>query len=150
MVTKKLVVAVDFSLPSIRALQTAIDLARQLRGELHIVYVADMKEQDSQVIEADGSDSVEKRVIRDLEGQIEALADDMSSDEIKVLIEIEYGDPTEGIVGLADKVNADMIVMGTHGRAGIQHLMVGSVAESVLRKTSIPVICVRHIIASIA
>jgi nucleotide-binding universal stress UspA family protein len=150
MVTKKLLVAVDFSLPSIRALQTAIDLTRQLRGKLHIVYVVEMKEKDSRVIEPDGSDSIEKRLIRDLQGQIESLVEDMSSDEIEVLIEIEYADPTEGIVGLADKINADMIVMGTHGRTRIEHLLVGSVAESVLRKTSIPVILVRDIASSIA
>jgi glycine betaine transporter len=140
---KKLVVAVDFSAPSLKALQTAIDLAQQLDGVLHVIYVADMNEKKSREYEADGSNSVEMKIINEFKSQLEALVDKMSNNEIEVQIGVEFGDPTVGIVRAAKEINADLIIMGTHGRTGIEHVLVGSVAESVLRKTTIPLICVR-------
>jgi nucleotide-binding universal stress UspA family protein len=60
---------------------------------------------------------------------------------------IEYrlneGHPVPEILGVADEVRADLIVMGTHGRTGLGRLLMGSVAEQVLRKAACPVLTVR-------
>jgi nucleotide-binding universal stress UspA family protein len=56
---------------------------------------------------------------------------------------VTVGSPSEQITGIADAVDADQIVMGSHGRSGVQRLLVGSVAEQVMRSTSIPVTIVR-------
>ena len=45
---------------------------------------------------------------------------------------------------VAQSINPDMIVVGTHGRKGLSHLLMGSVAESVLRNAIVPVLCVRY------
>ena len=62
-------------------------------------------------------------------------------------VEIDHrlleGDPTETILKLARDVSADVIVMGTHGASGLTRLLVGSVAESVMRKAPCPVLTVR-------
>ena len=62
-------------------------------------------------------------------------------------VEVEHrlleGDPAEMILKLAEDVNADVIVMGTHGTTGLTRLLVGSVAESVMRKAPCPVLTVR-------
>ena len=49
------------------------------------------------------------------------------------------GDPADEIVALAEQEKADLIVMGTHGRTGLGRLLMGSVAEAVVRRTSCPV-----------
>jgi nucleotide-binding universal stress UspA family protein len=49
------------------------------------------------------------------------------------------GDPATEIVALAEEENVDLIVMGTHGRTGIKRLLMGSVAEAVVRRASCPV-----------
>ena len=53
--------------------------------------------------------------------------------------------PTAGILATAESVQADLIVMGTHGRGGVNRLLMGSVAEKVVRETTVPVLTVRGI-----
>jgi nucleotide-binding universal stress UspA family protein len=54
------------------------------------------------------------------------------------------GDPAAEIVRLAETEGADMIVMGTHGRTGLRRLLMGSVAEAVVRRAACPVLTVKH------
>lgn len=54
------------------------------------------------------------------------------------------GDPADTIVRVAHELKADLIVMGTHGRTGLPHILLGSVAEKVVRRASCPVLTVRH------
>jgi nucleotide-binding universal stress UspA family protein len=54
------------------------------------------------------------------------------------------GDPAEAIVHLAEQVKADLIVLGTHGRSGFKRLLMGSVAEAVVRRARCPVLTVKH------
>ena len=56
---------------------------------------------------------------------------------------LNEGHPVTEILGVAEEVNADMIVMGTHGRTGLGRLLLGSVAEQVMRKARCPVLTVR-------
>jgi len=58
--------------------------------------------------------------------------------------EVAVGSPAETIVRVAEEQTADLIVMGTHGRTGIQHALLGSVAEKVVRLAPCPVLTVRH------
>jgi nucleotide-binding universal stress UspA family protein len=62
-------------------------------------------------------------------------------------IHVEYrlkeGDPVTEILGVADASSADLIVMGTHGRTGLSRMLMGSVAEKVLRRANCPVLTVR-------
>ena len=55
------------------------------------------------------------------------------------------GDPWEQILAVAEERRADMIVMGTHGRRGLSHLLLGSVAERVVRTSPIPVLTVAFV-----
>jgi nucleotide-binding universal stress UspA family protein len=59
-------------------------------------------------------------------------------------VEIASGTPAETIVRVAEENAADLIVMGTHGRTGLQHVLLGSVAEKVVRLASCPVMTVRY------
>lgn len=57
--------------------------------------------------------------------------------------EVLAGEPVSGILNVAQRWNADLVVMGTHGRTGLAHLFTGSVTEQVVRESSIPVLTVR-------
>lgn len=61
---------------------------------------------------------------------------------------LEEGDPTTEILRVAREINADLIVLGTHGRTGLARLLMGSVAEEVVRKASCPVLTVTHPLAT--
>lgn len=59
-------------------------------------------------------------------------------------VEVAMGHPAETIVRVAQERSADLIVMSTHGRTGLQHVLVGSVAEKVVRLAPCPVLTVKH------
>jgi nucleotide-binding universal stress UspA family protein len=65
------------------------------------------------------------------------------ADDVKVTLHVESGLPAEVIVAYAARVSADLIVMATHGRTGIRHLVLGSCAEKVVRSAGCPVLVVR-------
>jgi nucleotide-binding universal stress UspA family protein len=54
------------------------------------------------------------------------------------------GDPADAIIQAAEKEDADLIVMGTHGRTGLTRLLMGSVAEAVVRKAKCPVLTIKQ------
>lgn len=62
---------------------------------------------------------------------------------IKAETLITAGIPADEILKAAREKKADLIVMGTHGRTGIAHMVIGSVSESVIKKASCPVLCIR-------
>jgi nucleotide-binding universal stress UspA family protein len=64
-------------------------------------------------------------------------------DRVRVEHRLVTGDPAQEILALADEVGCDVIVMGSHGRTGLQRLIVGSVAEHVLRQARCPVVTVK-------
>lgn len=73
--------------------------------------------------------------------QLDALRPTESTIDVERLL--RDGPAVETIVGLADEVKADLIVMGTHGRGGLSRLLLGSVAEQVLRRVHCPVLFVK-------
>jgi universal stress protein A len=64
-------------------------------------------------------------------------------DEVQVTHHLEEGTPASEILRMADLVHADLIVMGTHGRRGLARLLMGSVAEQVVRQATCPVLTVK-------
>ncbi|MBI3634829.1 MAG: universal stress protein [Candidatus Rokubacteria bacterium] len=83
-------------------------------------------------------------VVREAEEYLKTLAARLSTWKApKVETAVWYGAPAPAIVEAARVANADLIVMSTHGRSGIGRLVLGSVAESVLRGTSTPILLVR-------
>jgi glycine betaine transporter len=70
-------------------------------------------------------------------------ADKHLEDAVPVQVKVAVGKPTEEILRVAREEKVDLIVMGTHGRTGVRHLLLGSVAEAVTRRASCPVFTVR-------
>ena len=64
--------------------------------------------------------------------------------KIDVVIRIEVGAAVDTVLEAADDVGADLIVVGTHGRTGFAHLVLGSVAERIVRRSTVPVLTVRR------
>lgn len=76
--------------------------------------------------------------------QLEEVAQSFVRDGVDVSAKIHHGSPSEGIIFVADEINADLIVMGSHGRTGVKRLLVGSVALAVLSESHIPVLIVKQ------
>jgi nucleotide-binding universal stress UspA family protein len=77
-----------------------------------------------------------------LEQGLQPVFQDLQERGFDVRVSIEFGDPVETIIEMAEREGADLVAMATHGRSGLSHLLQGSVAEQVLRRLHIPVLLV--------
>ena len=86
---------------------------------------------------------IEQNERSELELELEPERQVLEQAGFNVRVEARFGDPAEEIVALAEQLHADMIAMATHGRTGLRQLLMGSVAEQVLRRVDIPVLMLR-------
>lgn len=139
----RILVAVDDSDLSKKTLQEAIDLAKDQQARLCIVYIANEFIQAGEGVAVNFKQHEESGRNRGklLLNKMVKLAN-RSHDKVDCrLIEITGSEPTisKEILDQAKNWRADLIVLGTHGRSGLSRLLFGSVAEEVIRHTSIPV-----------
>ena len=144
---KRILVAVDGSHTAEQALQEAIKLARELQAQLRIVHAVDIVNinlgAEFPNLSAI-SDAMTKRGQQILV-KAEAVAREAGITAETQLIEIDtIGHPVpEMIAGAAEAWPADLIIICTHGRRGLSHLFLGSVAEGVVRVATKPVLLIR-------
>ena len=138
----RIVCPVDFSETSERAAQYAAALARQLGAGLHFVHAWQMPVYafpDGAVIL--GPDVV-AQITDELQRSLDALIERHRGPDLAIEGHLTQGLADREIVRMAGELNAELIVMGTHGRTGLPHLFLGSVAERVVRSSSVPVLTV--------
>ena len=145
---KKILVPVDFSPASAQAVAQAIALAEPFGGTLHVVHTWEVPSYirpDLTVWSADVSATLAEHAKTEAEHRMrEFLAEARVNNDPRVTSEIVWGAPYPTIVALADEGGFDLIAMGTHGRTGLSHLVMGSVAEKVIRHAKCPVLTVRE------
>jgi nucleotide-binding universal stress UspA family protein len=145
----RLLVPVDFSEYSRRALQLATWIAGNVGAEIHVLHVLQVPE----VFGAETSHAIgfERRALATLmvhsaKTQLDAFVADAKRDGALVTRAFTaMGRPSRTIVETARLEDYDLIVMGTHGRTGFSRLMLGSVAERVVRAASCPTLTVRDV-----
>jgi nucleotide-binding universal stress UspA family protein len=135
---KTIVVPVDFSDESIAAVGTAVDIASS-PSDVHVVHVIPhMNVAESGLIWQEIDDNTRKQ------HSAEALREQLSDKKYaRVHIYVEVGDPGHCVVEFAERIRADLIVMPSHGRTGLSHILVGSVAERVVRLSHCPVLVLK-------
>ena len=144
---KNILVATDFSESSTTALEYGRAMARTFNASLHVVHVVDNLVLQGML--ADAAPANYSDLLQELEAagrrQLDATIreDDRRELGAKAVLLTVTG-PAHGIVTYAAEADIDLIVMGTHGRGGWSHLLMGSVAEKVVRMAPCPVLTVRH------
>jgi len=148
---KRLLVPHDFSRCSAHALDVATALAGQSQAELTLLHVSPLPPNlpaDTRVAEADGATlvSIGELLTSGAQRQLAAIAAPLKARGLRVqtLAQVtEPGSPADAILRIARELESDLIVLGTHGRTGLAHLLLGSVAEKVIRGARVPVLTVR-------
>lgn len=140
---KKVLCPIDFSADSLTALDYAADFARQGNGQLILLHVVDNPLTDfygprGATFYAEVEHAMEKS------RQLLADAAQTRAPGVSYEIVVKHGNPYEEIIDCATAQQADLIVMSTHGRTGPQRLIIGSVAEKVVRTAPCPVFTIRH------
>jgi nucleotide-binding universal stress UspA family protein len=139
---RKILCPVDFSEGSERAVAYAASLARQLGASIELVHVWASPVYafpDGALIL--GAEAVD-RLTTDLRGQLDACVARHADRDLLVAGRLVQGDSPREIVAVAKAIDADLVVMGTHGRTGLARALVGSVAERVVRTSPVPVLTV--------
>jgi nucleotide-binding universal stress UspA family protein len=140
---KKILLATDFGDSSAFALEYARELATKFGAELHIIHVVADIGQAALGAPGLAMDMVElqRNLEREGAGRVEALLTTFDRDVLRAKTVCRTaGHPAEAIVDYAKEAGADVIVVGTHGRQGLSHMLVGSVAERVVRSAPCPVV----------
>jgi nucleotide-binding universal stress UspA family protein len=134
---RKILHPTDFSAQAAEAFRVACSLAKQHGAEVTVLHVIPPPVAWGEVV-ARGPDGYAEQLWAE-------YLRPMHSPEpgVPVQHQLEEGAPEELIVSVAQDQGCDLIVMGTHGRRGLPRLLLGSVAESVLRKAPCPVLTVR-------
>jgi len=137
---KKIIIGVDSSEYSIAAAREGLSLAHQLKAKAALIYVIETSKATGNI---DAGIFPEEALIvlkKEAEQTLESLARAYNGmDLVKFMPE---GHPQKEIVQTAAAWGADLIVLGTHGRTGLLHLLMGSVSEHVMRHSKIPVMVV--------
>jgi len=144
---KKILCPTDFSENSEHALKYALTLATLSQAERRLFHVVEpiTYPQSTELFEP-VLDEVELMMKMEaafqtqLEDQVSALKDEYS----KITGKIVTGNTFLAIIQAARDESVDIIVMGTHGRTGLAHVLIGSVAEKVVREAPCPVLTVKH------
>jgi universal stress protein A len=128
---------IDFGPNSLAALEVARQLAEQCKGALTLLYVVPQPMEVGQPI------LIEPIAGIDPDERLKALAANKLNGTIPYEIEVAMGDAASEIIDAVGRHHCDAVVMATHGRTGLKHLLLGSVAERVVRESAVPVLTVR-------
>jgi nucleotide-binding universal stress UspA family protein len=140
---RKILVPTDFSTTADRAEKLAFTLADRLSAELHLLHVRVILE-DPHMAEEHQLEIERLRTFTDEATEVALAQAGQAGPHLKVETHLVRGiSAPEAIAETATEIDCDLIVMGTHGRRGIKHLLLGSVAENVVRSAHIPVLTVR-------
>ena len=136
---KKILIAIDDGPISEKVALNGFQLGQQLNAEIALVSITDttlMRNADD-VTQGEMENMVKNELRKNQQILIEKVFKDF-----KVSTFVEEGKPSEMILKVADEWEADLIVLGTHGRTGLKHLLMGSVAEKVMRHSARPLVII--------
>lgn len=143
---KRILVPLDFSPPSLKALDYAADFAKPLGADLYVLFVIEPIYYAVPDLAGAAAGSVgglldEQR--KSAKQQLERLQARYARKNVALRTLQQTGTPYQAICDAAKTLKADLIVMSTHGRTGVSHMLMGSVAERVVRTAACPVLTIR-------
>jgi universal stress protein A len=135
----------DFSDLSLVALKYARSFAEQFDAELHCVHVVDEAYQYWLMLGPDGvpAGPNPQELLASAQNQMATFSQEHLAGISKCTAKVLIGRPFVEIIRYAREQSVDLIVIATHGRSGLKHVLMGSVAERVVRKAPCPVLTVR-------
>ncbi len=138
---RKILCPVDFDDNSLQALELACKLAAQNEASICLLHVVPIPMTATQLPPI----PLEPYPVweRDAKARLEQIAHDRLEGKVKYEIVTRSGLPGPTILAAEGELGADLVVMATHGRTGLGHLLLGSVAERVVRESLKPVLVVR-------
>jgi universal stress protein A len=139
---ERILVPIDFSAPSLRALDEAVEFSRPYNAELILMFVVERRYYESPVLVPDSGAILQHQaeIARD---RLEKICTRLRGGGINCRAIVEGGLAYKVIVDTAKRIKASLILISTHGRTGLPHVLIGSVAERVVQHSACPVLTLR-------
>ncbi len=146
---RRILVPVDFSECSHRALDYAVFVAERFDATVEVLHVWEAPQYAGMEVVVQMPGDVHQSLAQFVQDQARAelrkmMAPLEARGDVRVNEHLETGEPCDVIVRRVTELGCDLVVVGTHGRRGISHLLMGSVAERVVRRAPCPVLTVRQ------
>jgi nucleotide-binding universal stress UspA family protein len=138
-----IVVPHDFSSHADAALQRAVDLARVTKAKIHLLHAYALPLRSMMPEEAAVPAEVWNAVRDDALERLETVRRKVSEQGVEAAVEVSSMFPVEATLAAAEKTGADLVALGTRGRTGLKHVLLGSIAERVVRLAPCPVLTVK-------
>jgi nucleotide-binding universal stress UspA family protein len=140
---KNILLPTDFSKLSLSAAQYAVDLAIQYGAKIHLLHVI---EKTPPILTIHSLDLSEEKIIKSIEDDaresLNKTLAKLSGGGAEILTVLKKGLDYDEIVNYSQENSIDVIVIATHGRTGVLHTLIGSVAEKVIRYAKCPVLVI--------
>ncbi|MHB8835911.1 MAG: universal stress protein [Candidatus Methylomirabilia bacterium] len=142
---KKILYPTDFSDASLEALRYAVSFARNCRAKLVLMHVVNEKifSEGLSLARVSAPEALEQEMTAEAGRRLKMIIPAEEREGLDWEMVILYGMPFLEIIRYAKDNGVDMIVIGTHGRSGMEHIIFGSTAEKVVRKAHCPVLSVK-------
>jgi nucleotide-binding universal stress UspA family protein len=140
---KKLLVPIDFSEPSHKALHYAVAFAKQFGATLSLVHVVDPVGM-ANGLPAFPISGPDEALCEDAKNKLFSLGDEEVDEFVPINVHVRSGQPAAEIAAAAKDLGTDLIIIATHGYTGLKHLVLGSTTEKVARLAPCPVLIVRE------
>ena len=148
---KKILVPTDFSKPATLASEVAVDIAKKAGAEIILLHVVEGVGGNSINIEGEAfyegnwEDKIfTMKLIEKAKKQMEKFATDPKFSGVKVRQELRLGSPYHGMNAIIAERKVDLVVMGTAGKSDLEHMIIGSNTEKVVRQAHCPVLTVHN------
>jgi universal stress protein A len=129
---KRILVTTDLSEHSLAAFEYASTVSLLFNAKIYVLHVYDREARGQpQSTEEEARKALREFILQSI------------SSELDMTLVVRCGTPAEEIVRFAEEEGIDLIVIATHGRTGLKHIMMGSVAEKIVRRSNIPVLSVK-------
>ena len=143
---RQILVPTDFSKYADKALQAALDVAKQHNAKIHLLHVIDVIQQCAvdYCIDIQTVKELEKQTIAKAKKMLQEEIDkNPASKSVEVILDVQKGTPYEVILQEQKKKNIDLVVIASHGKTGLLHHLMGSIAEKVTKGATCPVLLIR-------
>ena len=144
-VLDRILVPTDFSDESRAAIVCGVAFVEDFGASLHLLHVLDaITAADPLDLPLPTRQEIEQRAEANAWAELRSLLAPQEQSRVRAVLALEWGTPSVEILRYAKTHAIDLIAMATHGRRGVQHLLIGSIAEEVVRNAPCSVLTVRH------
>lgn len=142
----RVLLTTDGSEASMAAVDEALKISESCGAEIHVLYVVDTGVDSSyDSVDKLMSETETSRKLKEVgEKAVQSIVERLEKSNVEFKTSIQEGKPFKQINSYADREQMDIIVMSTHGRTGLDRLLIGSVTEKVVRSSEKPVLTVKN------